>query len=492
MNKLELLKKLDFGERVAEDDTNLVNYFVETNIWRQLEQDKVDVIYGAKGSGKSALYKYLLTKKDSLLTSNKLLISAENIKGVPVFKQVLSNNNLNEDDFKQLWFLYILTLLGSRLNDLDKKTSESKAFIKKLEDEKLLCSGPLKNLLNNVRTYIQKHFLNPESVEHSVSFDESGTPTFSRKISFTEPSPELKSLGCISAYDLLEMANDALESLSLDSWITFDRLDVAFDDNTDLEAIALRSLFKVYNDIKSASHIKLKIFIRDDIWKRITEDGIREGSHITKQTTIRWNEQDFLFLLVSRIVDNESLCSYFDINKNDILRDKEKQNSLFYNIFPEQVKSGNNPKTFKWMLSRVEDGLGISAPRELIHLLNESKEQQIQLLETGTKEDSYDGLISRAALIQALREVSKVRLEQTIYQEYPDLKHYIELLEEEKTEQDIKSLSKIFNENINNTKIISNKLVSIGFFKEKEKNNLYWVPFLYRDALNMSQGKKRK
>lgn len=80
------------------------------------------------------------------------------------------------------------------------------------------------------------------------------------------------------------------------------------------------------------------------------------------------------------------------------------------------------------MLGRVEDGLGISAPRELIHLLNESKEQQIQLLETGTKEDSYDELISRAALIQALHVVSKVRLEQTIYQEYPDLKQYIELL----------------------------------------------------------------
>lgn len=43
-----------------------------------------------------------------------------------------------------------------------------------------------------------------------------------------------------------------------------------------------------------------------------------------------------------------------------------------------------------------------------------------------------------------------------------------------------------------NTKVIANKLVNIGFFKEKEKNNLYWVPFIYRDALNMSQGRKKK
>lgn len=65
--KLELLKSIHFGERVAEDDSNLADYFVETNIWKQLINDRIDVVYGAKGSGKSALYRHLLHKESFLL-----------------------------------------------------------------------------------------------------------------------------------------------------------------------------------------------------------------------------------------------------------------------------------------------------------------------------------------------------------------------------------------------------------------------------------------
>lgn len=491
MSKLELLKNLNFGERVAEEDENLTSYFVETNIWQKLKEDTIDIVYGAKGSGKSALYKYLLSKEEEFLRKNILLIPAENLRGATVFKQVLGDNELEENMFKHLWFIYILTLVGNKLKNVQTQTKESKKFINKLEDENLLAGDNLRSILHDVRTYVIDIF--KAKRENSVTIDpQTGAPTFSSKILETEPSSNLRSLGAISVYEFLDMADKALESLNLKSWITLDRLDVAFSDNATLESTALKTLFSVYNDIKASTNIKLKIFIRDDIWKRIINNGIREGSHITKHITITWSEQDFLFLLVSRIVQNLYICNHFRINKDETLSDIERQEEIFYKIYPDKVEVGKNPKTFNWMLGRIKDGLGISAPRELIHLLNESREYQIRLLETGTKEDSYERLISRPSLKEALKKVSTVRLDQTIYQEYPELKQYIKLLEEEKTEQDVKSLTKIFGTNINETKTIANKLVSIGFFQEKEKNNIYWVPFLYRGGLNMSQGKKKK
>jgi hypothetical protein len=51
------------------------------------------------------------------------------------------------------------------------------------------------------------------------------------------------------------------------------------------------------------------------------------------------------------------------VSKEEVLRDNQKQMEIFYSIFPDQVETGNNPKTFNWMVSRVKDGLGISAPR---------------------------------------------------------------------------------------------------------------------------------
>jgi hypothetical protein len=49
-----------------------------------------------------------------------------------------------------------------------------------------------------------------------------------------------------------------------------DRLDVAFAENSDLESNALRALFGVYLDLGSLSNVSVKIFLRTDIWARIT------------------------------------------------------------------------------------------------------------------------------------------------------------------------------------------------------------------------------
>ena len=56
MNKKAILTATSFGSRVAEDESDeLSSYFVETEQWRKIIAGDVDIIYGPKGSGKSAL-----------------------------------------------------------------------------------------------------------------------------------------------------------------------------------------------------------------------------------------------------------------------------------------------------------------------------------------------------------------------------------------------------------------------------------------------------
>jgi len=46
MSKRELLKQIDFGHRIAEEEgTALASYFVETDNWRRLVNGEVDVVY---------------------------------------------------------------------------------------------------------------------------------------------------------------------------------------------------------------------------------------------------------------------------------------------------------------------------------------------------------------------------------------------------------------------------------------------------------------
>ena len=107
--------------------------------------------------------------------------------------------------------------------------------------------------------------------------------------------------------------------------------------------------------------------------------------------------------------------------------------NLFYKFFPEQIDVGDKkPKTIDWIIGQVKDGNNIVAPREIIHLLNESQQEQIGRLQIGQDDLDEDWLIGRNAFKSALDIVSKVRLEQTIYAEFPDLKDYIQKLEGQK------------------------------------------------------------
>lgn len=63
MGKREVLRATTFGKRVAEEEGDeLSTYFVETDQWKRISEGEVDIVYGAKGSGKSAIYSLLLRR----------------------------------------------------------------------------------------------------------------------------------------------------------------------------------------------------------------------------------------------------------------------------------------------------------------------------------------------------------------------------------------------------------------------------------------------
>ena len=64
-----------------------------------------------------------------------------------------------------------------------------------------------------------------------------------------------------------------LAQANFEVWVLLDRLDVAFAETHNLEKNALRALFRVYMDFGGLTKIKLKIFIRSDIWQDIVDEG---------------------------------------------------------------------------------------------------------------------------------------------------------------------------------------------------------------------------
>ena len=488
--KLTILRDLSFGQRVAEDEVDdLASYFVETEQWRKVAKGHVDVIFGAKGAGKSAIYSTLLQREDEFFDEGIALIAAENPRGAPAFKDLVSDPPTTEVEFVSLWKLYIASLIGSFLADFDVVGDASKTVRSVLASEGLLPrkDAPLRSRIRSIVDYVRRalKFEAEVKVDPVTSMPAGGA----LKITLGEPSSTQVSKGAISVDNLLSTANEALAENEVTVWLLFDRLDVAFAESRDLEANGLRALFKAYLDLAPLDNIQLKVFLRSDIWKSVTDKGFREASHITRQLTIRWQTSSMLNLVVNRILQNEKVIDYYSIDRRSQIT-AEEQRELFDKMVPEKVDAGKNPLTFEWVLGRAKDGTGYFSPREVIHLLSQGRDAQIEMLERAEEEPPGTALLSRQAFREALYPVSKVRLEQTLYAEYPEVKEYIASLEQEKTDQTLSSVTKIWNVETDKAREIAARLVDIGFFEQRGEKTAprFWVPFLYRPALNMIQG----
>jgi hypothetical protein len=486
---LATLSKVKFGSRVAEDESdNLESYFVETAQWSRIVAGEVDVVYGPKGSGKSAIHSLLIKRSNDFFDQKILLITAENPRGTAAFEGLKSDPPNSETEFVGMWKLYFVVLLADKLADFGVSNELSRQLLGILEEAGLRKGGlSLSAVVRAVVDYVRR----VRTIETNLQIDPtSGIPSVGGKISLGEPSADERRAGVLSLDELLKLADDAWSQAGYRVWLLLDRLDVAFADTPELEENALRALFKTYLDSIPLVSIRFKIFLRSDIWQRLTAKGFREASHITRDVTIEWDEQSLLNLIVKRTLQNQVVRDKYGIKEDALPRTFVEQEHFFQLAFPMQIDLGERKSpTMGWILARTRDGTRVSAPREIIHLLNAARDAQIKNLEVG-EEDAGEFLIGRSAFKEGLVEVSHARLEKTIYAEYPRLTRVISQLEGEKTAQGPETLAHIWNTSIDGARERAAELVEIGFFELRgtKSNPEYWVPFLYRDALHLVQG----
>lgn len=84
---LGLLQSLDLGYSIAEEDTLLEAARIETSAFNDLVNDRVDLIPGTKGSGKSALFRIFVDFMPLYLLSQRKVVVAHGVQapGDPVF-----------------------------------------------------------------------------------------------------------------------------------------------------------------------------------------------------------------------------------------------------------------------------------------------------------------------------------------------------------------------------------------------------------------------
>lgn len=494
MEKIDLIQKITFGESIAELETQkLRDYFLKTDLWKLIRNGTNDIVYGAKGAGKSAIYTSISNDIDSLFDEGILVALGENPTGNTAFANLKNDPPTTETEFVRLWKLYFLVITANVFNDYSINDKYAKEVRQILTDCNLI---PAQNKLSSflkVCFDFMRSFANGKEISTTAEFDPLTGSYAGQKfsVSFGEPNKTDFEKGLVSVDYVYELLQKSLIENGVKLWIIIDRLDVAFIESEELETNALRALFKAYLDLSQFHEIKIKIFLRDDIWQRINSEGFREASHITKFQNLQWHRESLLNLITRRILDNQVLVNELSLNKEEILTNLLRQEELFYKLFPKQIDIGNKkPTTFDWVLSRTKDGKGINSPRELIQLFSHARSIESKRLENGVNDLTDDLIISRQSFKDAIYEVSKQRLEQTIYAEFPSLKQSIESLRGDKAEHTVETLLNKWGLDRSETTINIKKLVGIGFFEQRGNipNFKYKIPFIYRPYLEITQG----
>jgi hypothetical protein len=496
MEKREVLKSTTFGKTIAEEEgTGLSSYFVETDQWQRIFAGDIDLVYGTKGSGKSAIYALLLSRASELFDRGIIITAAENPRGTVTFKDLATNPPTTESEFRGLWKLYFLVLVAHSLREYEISSTRARQVIELLEEARLLprdasLSGYLRAVRDYVRRLLRQDAL---AVESTLELDPmTAMPSgVTGRIRFKEPSSAEESLGWVSIEHIMALANSALEESGFGIWLVLDRLDVAFAESSELERNALRSLFRVYLDLRKFASISLKIFLRSDLWLSILQTGFREASHVTRQLTISWDKASLLNLVIRRALFNDELRAFYGIDPHATMSSAEKQASLFYRIFPNKVDAGQPLRAFEWILQHTCDGSRNTAPRELIHFFSSARDAQLRRFEVGQRPPPGEALFDNESLIKAIPEVSRVRFQQTLCAEYPFLREYMQQLEGEGSYHTVQTLAGVWGIKVDRALSIANQLTDIGFFQfmGTRRTPRFWVPYLYQSALKMARGR---
>ncbi len=498
---VNLLKDLYLGSSVAESDNLLETARVETSAFSDLLNDRVDLVPGTKGSGKSSLFRFVVEFfPDHLLRQRKVVVAhGVQAPGDPVFHAFADQFKvLSEEDFVSFWCIYLVSLAHEQfikdpkyrpwLTGASKEMQEFRAACEKARIPEIKSTKSLKDILawalHVLGTWRPKLRYKMPDNAGELELDLFGDPKeiqpSSQEPGGTETLPSYVN-------EIKETLEGVLTKSNLSLWLMVDRLDEIFPRRSEVERKALRGLLRAMRFFSSSS-IRVKIFLRDDMLDNIVHagDGFTALTHVTARQadTLRWTEEQILTMIIKRICANKGIAEYLDFDAKQVEVNAAYRSQCFKKIFPEQVFKGTSQsKTLRWIYNRCADGRGVVTPRDVLDLLIRAKQRQEDLC-AADLDGTTDAIIGSAAIQHGLQELSKRKRQTYLQAEFPHLWPHIEKFVGGKTDYSEAAMRVLLGSGWQN---IAENLVALGVLSKKRES--YYIPFLYRDGLELTQGK---
>lgn len=503
MNKgaiARILASMDLGSSVAEFDNLLESARVETSVFTDFLNDRVDLVPGTKGSGKSALYRMFVDFLGPTLLRQRKVVVAHGVQstGDEVFQAFRDRfEKLTEGQFVDFWCIYLVSLAHEQFIKNPKYAEILEPAGKSVEEFRRACAAARIPEIKSARTLrdILEWVLNaiPRPRKLTYAAPEGGRLELELFPDPEEPAAEQTASGDAQMPRYVSEIKVALEKVLIESdlslWLLVDRLDEVFPRRSLVETRALRGLLRALR-LFTMDRLRVKVFLRDDILEQVTTgaDGFAALTHVTARQadTLKWSEEAILTLIVKRLFANEALCTSLGVDRSQLEASREARREAFYKVFPKTVYSPpNQSPTLRWIYSHTKDGRGVVTPRDVIDLLTRAKQRQQDDYQADPIGET-DTIITSGAIRYGLSELSKRKRDTLLKAEYPHLWPLMERLRGQKTEYSERAIRQLLGSDSRGL----DDLVSVGLLEKSQKKGeaRYRVPFLYRDGLELAQG----
>lgn len=500
-----LLIALDIGYSVAESDTLLESARIETSAFTDLLNDRVDLIPGTKGSGKSALFRIFVDFLPDYLLRQRKVVVAHGIEapGDPVFHAFTDRFvKLSEEEFVSFWCIYLVSLAHEQFIKGPRYQEFLVGMNTEIDNFRRACASAgipeiaAKKSLRDILDWslsVLTHWRPKVKYKPPDGSGEWELDLFGSKVPAHQEKKEEGTERSLPKYvnEIKKTLEAVLDTSQLSLWLMVDRLDEIFPRRSDVERTALRGLLRAMRYFTSGS-IRVKVFLRDDMLEQVVrgDNGFTALTHVTvrKADTLQWTQDQILAMVVKRFFANDGLATYFKVNHEQIDASATYRAQCFDMIFPPTVFKGKKQSpTIRWIYNRCADGRGVITPRDVLDLLIRARQKQLDIY-TADPDGTVDYIITATAIQYGFEELSKHKRQTYLQAEFPHLWIHIEKFCGGKTDYTEKTLRSLFGVN---WRSLTDHLLAIGFFSKSSKSgsDVFTIPFLYRYGMDLTRGK---
>lgn len=469
----QILQFLDFGSDVAENDAGLLDYFVETTDFETILSGSVDVIRGHKGLGKSAIYRTILSGRFD--PPNTFIVDASDATSSDLFRATHAADK-TEDQFKLLWTAHIASVAANEVLRVMPETARDREALRQIREFLkyigLIKSSKRSTLLDSVRK--------AKAFSIGLGLSEEGLPSLDFSVQL-EKETERTLVSEQHFLNLIGLCIEVLRNNGKHLWLAMDRLDELFSKGSANEACALRALLRSHLTIcaigQGQTQVRPKIFIRTDIYERITRQaGFTNVTHF-RDLNIIWSARSIVALVARRVTSNSEARRR--LGQNGV--NTKNPSAVWDALAPLNIQS---QRSHIWIAKATTDSSGAFNPRNYITLLSLAARKSQDLLRSNPLGSYGDTILSSDSIMASFGELSRKRLDDTVLAEFPDCRPYIERIRGgvaafDSKQQFSEAIGVQGEEQLENATSV---LVDAGVLK-KITHSTFSIAYMYRPAL---------